>query len=195
MKRWHIINLLIEKYGAKKYLEIGTRTGDTFDRIALADKHGVDPDPHAAGTHTMTSDEYFADDPMTPDLAFIDGLHTAEQVAKDWRNIRALNPRAVIVFHDCWPVSVNSVQEEKPDNGDPWNGTVWREWAEIAQNFPEAYCINSDNGCGVMVGEQRYKFGQNVRTERGPLTIEEYLSHPFLASLITRQAFMRRLMK
>lgn len=185
MKRWNVISLLAQHTRAARYLEIGTRTGEALRRNACAWKHGVDPDPNAVATHHMTSDEYFSGDPMIPDLAFIDGLHTQAQVRKDWQNIKTLNPDAVIVFHDCWPVGPHTVQEEKPNNGEPWNGSVWKEWAWIVQRFPESYCVDCDHGCGVLLGKVRFIYPRSY-------TIQEYLADRSLAAMITTNEFIQR---
>ena len=83
MKRTEIIQLLINKIKAKKYLEIGMGPGLNFAAIKCEYKICVDPNPTVLVTHRMTSDEFFFQNQEKFDIIFIDGLHWSEQVYKD----------------------------------------------------------------------------------------------------------------
>lgn len=106
------IEYIISRTQAQSYLEIGVRTGETFNSINLPYKVGVDPDfqfdwqsVHSGGSllFQTTSDAFFADlnssGPMAQemkknwpredlkfDIIFIDGLHTFEQSLRDFEN-------------------------------------------------------------------------------------------------------------
>ena len=60
MKRTDILNILIQKYGYKSYLEVGTQDpASNFDLINTDCKVSVDPFPRGEVTFVGTSDEYF----------------------------------------------------------------------------------------------------------------------------------------
>jgi hypothetical protein len=105
MKRFDIINLFIEKYKYKKYVEIGTQHNASFNRINI-EKVGVDPDPKSNPTFCMTSDQFFKglSKGVKHDIYFVDGDHTGEQVYKDVLNaLNHLTENGTIICHDCNP--------------------------------------------------------------------------------------------
>jgi hypothetical protein len=118
------INALAPLIGAKKYLEIGVLTGQTFLNVAIEERTGVDPSLHfdvAAVINDktrllpLTSDAFFAAEPLTSafDVAFIDGMHTFEQVVRDFANaIVYTHRRSVIMLDDTLP---NDVYSTNPD--------------------------------------------------------------------------------
>jgi predicted O-methyltransferase YrrM len=116
--RFDIINFLIKKIGAKRYLEIGVEDGDSINAIQCEKKHGVDPASKNA-THRIESDEFFA--MLAPsvkyDVVFVDGLHVADQAERDIVNsLEHLNDGGYIVVHDCNPPTAwhqRSVEEAK----------------------------------------------------------------------------------
>ena len=59
MFRADIINTLIKKINAKKYLEIGVSNGINFASIECAYKVGVDPELESPATVHLTSDSFF----------------------------------------------------------------------------------------------------------------------------------------
>ena len=192
MKRWDIINMLSAKFEVCNYLEIGVRDGACFKRVKVAQggrKIGVDPDPKSKATHHMTSDEYFATEPNhIPDLAFIDGLHDAEQVRRDVYNVLQLHQRCIIVLHDCLPAGPHTAQPTKPDNADPWNGTVWKTWSLLTARYgSQCCCVQTDHGCGILA------LGQSFPIDCRALFTDdlyEYLSDPVgYAHAISPEAF------
>lgn len=112
---WHIpiIRSVVAAYGNPLYVEIGVRNGACLREIAALENceaHGVDIVPpggdigQATFWHT-TSDEFFQRFDGLPDVVFIDGDHSREQVAKDFANaFRLLRPTGTIFLHDTWPV-------------------------------------------------------------------------------------------
>jgi len=102
MKRYDIINHMINLYGYKDYLEIGIRQKKNFKKIIAETKHGVDP--AWSCTFKMTSDDFFKTNKKKYDIIFIDGLHKEYQVMNDVLNsLNFLNDGGTIVMHDCNP--------------------------------------------------------------------------------------------
>jgi len=86
MKRWDLINYLIEKFNYKTYLEIGVDSGTCFSNVIVIDKVSVDPAIEyswAQPTFKMTSDEFFANNNLKFDIIFIDGNHDKKYVLED----------------------------------------------------------------------------------------------------------------
>ena len=150
--RTDLLNFLAEKYNLQNYLELGVQVpGLNFDKIKCKYKSGVDPDHEAKATYQMTSDQFFKtwiyDE--TFDLIFIDGLHTAEQVKKDFENaLKILSPNGFIVLHDCNPLKEEHTIVSRPTERGHWNGDVYK-FAGRLSAFEEFVTIDIDNGCGV----------------------------------------------
>jgi len=161
MKRWEIIQTLIDLYDLRTYLEIGVFKGECFDKIEAEVKHSVDPEFPAI--FKMTSDEFFEDnryhkkidDPeLTYDIIFIDGLHTAYQVYKDICNsLKILNPGGFIVVHDCNPATKwHARPPEEYKRGEEWNGTTYLGFIQFKEQNPDISCftVDTDYGCGII---------------------------------------------
>lgn len=106
--RANVINLIIDALKYERYLEIGLRTGDTFDKINCAVKQSVDP--VANGEHVptflMTSNEFFNQNTEKYDLIFIDGDHNYKQVKWDVQHaLDIISEGGCIVLHDTNPPS------------------------------------------------------------------------------------------
>lgn len=85
----------------------------------------------------------------TFDLIFIDGLHTAEQVKKDFENsLKILSPNGFIVLHDCNPEKEEHTIVPRPTKTGHWNGDVYRFAISLATS-PNYFTVDIDNGCGV----------------------------------------------
>lgn len=151
MKRYDIIKHLIAQRGYKSYLEIGVLGNETFDSVVLDVKHGVDP--NGCGTHTMTSDDFFASHcKQNYDIIFIDGLHLAEQVTRDIENsLTYLNEGGIIVVHDCLP-SEEYEQLREGLGGKPWTGDVWKAFAGLRMSRRDLRMsvVDTDCGCGLI---------------------------------------------
>ena len=156
--RTDIITHIVEKYGAKTYLEIGVRNGkENFNLIKVEDKDGVDPAPVTPVNYQMTSDEFFnnhAKDKIY-DVIFVDGLHTGTQVYKDVMNaINYLNPNGFIILHDCNPPTeyhARSYDEYLKSRGE-WNGDVFKGFIKLKKELVNWNCfvVDEDFGCGVI---------------------------------------------
>lgn len=80
------------------------------------------------------------------DLIFIDGLHTAEQVKKDFENaLGILSPNGFIVLHDCSPEKEEHAMVPRRAERGHWNGDVYR----FAATIVNAKTVDVDNGCLV----------------------------------------------
>lgn len=139
----HALQLICHAKCVEDYLEIGIgNAAANFDVMPAPRKTWVDPSPwvmpacEAAGFR-LTSDEYFASTPPTPqfDLIFIDGLHHAEQVLRDLSNaLQRVRPQGTIVIHDCWPD--DEAWASRHDPGGAWTGDVWKAAFQMAADRP-----------------------------------------------------------
>lgn len=59
MKRWDILQRLIDVNGYKSYLELGTFMGDTFEKIKIQKKISVDIERRYGGlNYCMSTDDF-----------------------------------------------------------------------------------------------------------------------------------------
>ena len=129
------------------YLEIGVQTGAALHLAKAKVAVGVDPDwgnlTYDVGNAVKveaTSDFFFEHGPgfdgidgiSQLDLAFIDGLHLAEQVWRDWLGVVDLaHDKTLIVFDDVLPRNQGEAAREMCP-GD-WTGDVWRAAEAISE--------------------------------------------------------------
>lgn len=149
-----LLNYLAQKLDAKRYLEIGVQNpAANFDKIKVPLKVGVDPDPTARATFTLTSDAYFALlKPEQPfDLIFIDGLHHEDQVERDFDHaLEQLSDRGVIVLHDTMPLREDETHVPRDKKG-RWLGDVYKFAARLCEYQGLNYVtVSFDNGCTVV---------------------------------------------
>jgi len=160
MERIDIINLLIQKNGYKRYLEIGVRNPDhCFNHIRCELKHGVDPgiEGDFPVTFNVTSDDFFKSNSSKYDIIFIDGLHIDEQVERDIVNsLKCLNDGGSVVLHDCNPPEFYFAREDYYDMTTPaggaWNGTVWKAILKVRSEIDGIYTsvVDTDWGVGII---------------------------------------------
>jgi hypothetical protein len=151
--RTDLINLLIQYYGYKSYLEIGVGdANDNFNLIDIETKHGIDPSGFGYITHKMPSDDFFISNRNKYDIIFVDGLHCDDQVTRDINNsLLYLNPNGTIVVHDCNPLK--EIRQRVPRAIGGWYGTVWKAWVRFRQQLPpkfEMFVVDIDTGIGIM---------------------------------------------
>ena len=150
--RWQLINLLIEKNGFTKYLEVGVSDpSKCFDKIEVQVKVGVDPDPSAQATFKMTSDEFFAQNTSKFDVVFVDGLHHANQTERDITNaLDVIGENGFVVCHDMSPAKES--HQLVPRVSATWNGDCWRAWVRLRNSRPdlEMLVVKADEGVGVI---------------------------------------------
>lgn len=176
VKRTDVINLMIEKYKCEKYLEIGFQDGVNFKDVKCGFKTAVDPNPFEFNPHyskmidsekrdfenhsmkgcfdsvneliIKTSDDFFQHNNKLFDIVFIDGLHTSEQVLKDfvgaWYNT---TENAVIVLHDMNPTSLERAKSFK--EGGVWNGDCYK--LSFLLNDSDLFYITVSEDQGTMV--------------------------------------------
>lgn len=150
--RTDLLNHLAERYNLQRYLEIGVQnTAQNFDRIKCKQKIGVDPNIEVfrGDILLVTSDRFFENPYGQPfDLIFIDGLHTAEQVKKDFENaLKVLSPNGFIVLHDCNPEKEEHTIVPRPKPTGHWNGDVYKFASSV---FCKKVTIDIDNGCIII---------------------------------------------
>jgi precorrin-6B methylase 2 len=190
-----ILNYLAKKYQLKKYLEIGIQTPEqNFNIIECPEKQGVEPEicqkcKSNGYIFKGTSDEFFEHKAHTHqkfNLAFIDGLHHADQVKKDFDNVLArLEPGGFIVLHDCSPHSeaITKVPRETKE----WTGDCYRFAATLGSNpHINFLTVDIDYGCCVVwrksqeakeLPEITWEYFEKNRKELLNLvTVEEFMS-------------------
>ena len=101
--RVDILKILIDKKDSDmNYLEIGCDLNQTFSKINLVNKYGVDP--IRGGNIRKTSSEFFKDNITSFDIVFIDGSHLVEDVHEDFINsFNSLNVGGFILLDDVLP--------------------------------------------------------------------------------------------
>lgn len=146
--RWDLIQHIIDKYSFKNYLEIGCDKNQSFSRINVKNKVGVDP--VSGGTIRDTSDNFFRINKDKYDIIFIDGLHHYDQVSRDIKNsLEILNQNGFILIHDCLPRSI--AHQAIPRYRGSWNGDVWKSIVEMRTlDNIETYTCQIDFGVGVI---------------------------------------------
>ena len=146
--RWDLIQHIINKYSFKNYLEIGCDKNQSFSKINVKNKVGVDP--ISGGTIRDTSDNFFKINKNKFDIIFIDGLHHYEQVSRDIKNsLNILNQNGFILIHDCLPRSI--AHQAIPRYRGSWNGDVWKSIVEMRTlDNIETYTCQIDFGVGVI---------------------------------------------
>jgi hypothetical protein len=194
IKRYDIINYLIEKYKLINYLEIGVFKGENIREVKAPHKDGVDPGVEGYTppevNYPMTSDSFFelikGHDDIKYDIIFIDGLHHADQVEKDIKN--ALNhivKDGFILLHDCNPVSYEA--QLVPRQTVAWNGDVWKAFVDFKAHYPMMECsvVDTDFGVGVI------KVGESVCTLQANIWEWDYFNsnRKQLLNLITWDEF------
>ena len=147
-ERYDIIKKIIEKKKYSSYLEIGCFENETFNKINIDKKVGVDP--NSGGNVRLTSDNFFKINKDTFDIIFIDGLHTYDQVKRDITNsLNVLNKNGTLLLHDCLPQKVRD--QASPRAHDHWNGDVWKALVECRTlKDIDTYTCFADEGIGVI---------------------------------------------
>lgn len=151
------LNHLARELHLRSYLEIGVFEGDTFVNVHTRRRYGVDPHPlfdavllpKGCKFAAMSSDAFF--DTISPrkrfDVAFVDGLHTAEQTYRDVINTFSHLRRGAVLIDDTVPIDEYSAipdqatsfqaRESAGLEGRPWHGDVWRVVALFERHHPE----------------------------------------------------------
>ena len=152
------LNTLAAQFpGWHEYLEIGIFEGLTFANVKIRHRVGVDPrplfdlryPPRGGDVEVLTSDAYFASLAANVrfDVAFIDGLHTAEQTYRDIINTFAHVPSGPVLIDDTVPLDEISAIPDQQESyraraaagleGRQWHGDVWRTIVLLERHHPE----------------------------------------------------------
>lgn len=193
MNRTDILNTLAKEFHLQNYLEIGTQFRDAnFNKINCVNKICVDPDPKAKADYICTSDKFFdiflngpAQKGVNIDLIFIDGLHHADQVKKDFENaLDCLSENGFIMIHDTLPT------EEKyttvPRETNRWYGDVYKLLCILKfYEGIEFVNIEADCGCCIVWKKQNYKKENNIGDKLiNAITWQGYLKlKPFIPAM------------
>jgi hypothetical protein len=158
---------LHERLAPPAYLEIGIRHGDSL-ALARARAVGIDPQfelrtelgPDVA-LFRETSDEYFGrGDPLAPfggepvALAFIDGMHLAEFVVRDFANVERHSLwSTVVVFDDILPRTPDEAARDRRTRA--WTGDVYKALDVLAHHRPDLIRLRvgtEPTGLGIVLG-------------------------------------------
>lgn len=163
VKRWDIINYLIEQNLYINYLEIGVNNAECIRKIKAHHKDGVDPFPgsevgggnYPEINYPISSDEFFAlihdHKDIKYDIIFIDGLHHSSQVDKDIANsLNHLTENGTIILHDCNPPEYEL--QLVPRVTGYWNGDVWKSIAKLrcTNHDVKLNVVDTDWGVGIL---------------------------------------------
>lgn len=179
-----LLNALALKYNLNKYLEIGVyNKANNYNKIICKNKVGVDPDVNDSEIRGMTSDDYFKEvlGKVEFDLIFIDGLHHADQVKRDFENsLKCLSDNGFIVIHDVLPDSEQYTTV--PRNTKKWFGDVYK-FAMSLNSYDgiEFKTFNIDCGCCLV-----WK-NENIKRMRGGIlpNWDNYTKHKVDALNVT----------
>ena len=146
-----LLNFLIQTFDLKSYLEIGVQNPkNNFDKIKCIDKTGVDP-IYVRGDILVTTSDLFFDwnENKKFDLIFIDGLHHANQVRRDFENsLKCLNDNGFIVIHDTLPT--DEKYTHVPRDSKIWFGDVYK-FAMTLSEYDKIGFLTIDFDCGCTV--------------------------------------------
>ena len=152
MNHTSLLNYLVSIHKLDSYCEIGLQNAaNNFNKIQCKIKYSVDPDINAKAIFKGTSDEFFKLNTNKCSLFFIDGLHTADQVERDFNNsLKCLNKGGRIVIHDCLPE--NEIETCIPrGNQKKWMGDVYKFIFKLNSYDGIDFCTyNFDFGCCVV---------------------------------------------
>lgn len=181
MKRYHILNLLIEAHGLHSYLEIGVQEpNNCLLKVNALKKVGVDPAVNHPLVYRKTSDEYFKIHHENFDLIFIDGLHTYEQVKRDFFNaFDCLTDKGFIMIHDTLPMREETTKVPRETRS--WHGHVYKFILELNKYAPFV-TVNTDEGCTIV-----WK-GEIIKRPTIEPTWENYIKHQDYLNIVQPDA-------
>jgi hypothetical protein len=149
-----LLRHLHETLRPQLYLEIGVRRGRSL-ALARGSAVGVDPAPEVttplpvgAAVYPETSDYFFDHSaqsalPGGVDLAFIDGMHLAENVLRDIMGVeRHARPSALLAVDDIFPN--HPLQAERCRCTRAWCGDVWKIVGCLARYRPDLLLLRLD---------------------------------------------------
>ena len=188
-----LINHLAGLIKAESYLEIGVFNPDhNFNHIVIKKKVGVDPAVNAPHIIRDFSDEYFylLKEQTKFDIIFIDGLHHADQVKKDFDNaLKHLTDKGIIVLHDCNPPTEPTTCVPRGAQRE-WCGDVYKFACTISE-YPnlDFHTVDFDYGCTVVWRSPGRPAGKSV----GKITWQKFQANKRkLLALINVDKFLEK---
>jgi hypothetical protein len=197
----HYLNVLANLHKfvkPKRYLEIGTRHGDSLG-LSQCDSIAIDPGFELRGDFLgqkekcllfkMTSDDFFRqndpkfllDGPI--DLAFLDGLHLFEVLLRDFFHLEAASSRnSAIVMHDCIPTDAYMCARSEGDfetrnkgrHPEWWTGDVWKIVPILQKYRPDLRIYNFDSSPTGLVVVTNLEPSSTVLSENYFKIVEEF---------------------
>ena len=163
-----VLKRLHEVLQPETYLEIGTRTGDSL-RLASCASVAIDPffavstevigKKPACHFYQISSDRFFQKHEPEQilggkvELAFLDGMHLAEFLLRDFTNLeKHCTANSVIIMHDCMPSDIHMACRHEGDHAarsrslapDWWTGDVWKAVWALMKHRPDLKIIGID---------------------------------------------------
>jgi hypothetical protein len=141
-----LVNRALTQVGGRRYLEVGIKTGATFQAVEADIIVGVDP-YHEINVATCRegmsvvprpSDWYFrnVDEGTEFDVVFVDGLHVFRQAYRDIINaLGVLAPGGAVIVDDAVPPNELSALPERVVKA--WTGDVYKAVIILAEDHPE----------------------------------------------------------
>ena len=149
-----LLRHLHETLRPQLYLEIGVRRGHSL-ALAQGSAVGIDPAPDVtmplpagAVVYPETSDRFFDHSAQSAlgggvDLAFIDGMHHAENVLRDIMGVEChARPNALVAVDDIFPN--HPLQAERCRRTRAWCGDVWKIMGCLARYRPDLLLLRLD---------------------------------------------------
>lgn len=162
-----VLRRLNDVLSPTNYVEIGSRTGGSLE-IFGCNSVAIDP-TFSISTNVigkkptchffqMTSDKFFEKYSLNAlfggpvDFAFLDGMHLAEFLLRDFMNIeRQAKANSIIAIHDCLPGEYNisarqegSESQRSATHPEWWTGDVWKIIPILQKYRPDLHIIPVD---------------------------------------------------
>jgi hypothetical protein len=133
-----ILKKIHDRLKPRRYFEIGVDDGGSIS-LAKCPSVGIDPDFELVSTlqsptqiFRMESDAFFSDQALCSqvfkdgiDLAFIDGMHLAEYVLRDFINVeKRVGDSCVVLIDDVFPEQFAMAERDRAFNA--WCGDVYK---------------------------------------------------------------------
>lgn len=156
MRKHEMINMFIDKFDYKTYLEIGVLDGFNYHHISCEHKDSVDPTKRMVDLkYHMTSDRFFEENrDKKYDVIFIDGHHDSEYVHRDINNaLQQLNDGGTIFVHDCLPPTKEASIKYHDQITWAWCGDGFKVIRSIVKDYSDkldCVVVNSDWGVGII---------------------------------------------
>jgi hypothetical protein len=136
-----VINVLVEDYKHRTYLEIGVATDTLFDDIVIELKFGLDPAPGVHARFHYEADDFFIKHPgLVFDLMMVDGRRPYEDTKINlFHAVDCMKDHSVIVVKGVWPVH-------------PECYPAYQAFSEmLSLDDYSGFSIKDDEGLGILV--------------------------------------------